>query len=727
MRRLRARGVRPTLTRTLFLASLSMGLVITSSQIENERSKPQADALDDVLLRLTQVRSVDELSREALNAAATLALLENKGFDKVRLSNAHAELVEAHDYILGETDGTEEQLEHHLREATRLSSTQPDVYIERSCRLAIFLEQRGASMWEMLAILEPALSSDVETHHVEALEVYIRVLMHWDVRRMDEAATVIKRMIDFPMQLQGPIQKLDKYTQLIMVYEHLGRSQDILNVTATVIAKFDSYFDYVESEGPAFDSFGQIYYHLIRHNIYNNIPVPPALLQHALAKFPTNMLLVDVIATAFARQNDLVSAVKVFVDASKTESKRSVDQQRLFGTSLAWIVAKAQQADSDRDSDTPYVGVGVARNDKDRDEKHDDDGGWRFTNSMPWAQAPRCNIDRRSNLSVDEFMSEYGERNLPVIITDALHDWPANEKWKKSDFNKEHGDIEITATLSSKVSFSNQGRSLPHNVTSQTTISRYIASMLSSPYEHHTDTDRVGDDGNDEDDIEREGGGDDDSNTRDGDGDVTESEKGITGDDNSNNVDDNSNNVDDKGERGSGVGATDVKRNVDLFYIMNSSVAQRSSIKAAYRHPVYFEDKSMFDLSEKLREDFALFFLGGAGTGVGLHEHSAAWNALVYGRKRWVLYPPHSVYGPTDLPASEWLDLYHDRFEAAAFQCHQEAGEILFVPARFMHATINLETSIGLATEVGENPTLFETSLTRANKLLKNSGARQEL
>eukprot|EP01048_Picozoa_sp_COSAG05_P015718 COSAG05_NODE_1930_length_3818_cov_2.245227_1_plen_116_part_00 len=38
-----------------------------------------------------------------------------------------------------------------------------------------------------------------------------------------------------------------------------------------------------------------------------------------------------------------------------------------------------------------------------------------------------------------------------------------------------------------------------------------------------------------------------------------------------------------------------------------------------------------------------LFFIGAAGSGVGFHRHGHAWNAVVYGRKRWFLYPPSFV------------------------------------------------------------------------------------
>lgn len=45
------------------------------------------------------------------------------------------------------------------------------------------------------------------------------------------------------------------------------------------------------------------------------------------------------------------------------------------------------------------------------------------------------------------------------------------------------------------------------------------------------------------------------------------------------------------------------------------------------------------------------FFFGPAGAGAWLHQHAAAWNGLVHGRKRWLLLPPGKLQGSPTLPA----------------------------------------------------------------------------
>merc|ERR1712130_335848 len=84
-----------------------------------------------------------------------------------------------------------------------------------------------------------------------------------------------------------------------------------------------------------------------------------------------------------------------------------------------------------------------------------------------------------------------------------------------------------------------------------------------------------------------------------------------------------------------------------------------------------------------------------------------AWNAVVRGRKKWILFPPGApppgVFPTKDMadvksPVSliEWFsDFYHltkdDNF-ARPKECICEAGEILFIPNGWWHCVMNLET-----------------------------------
>lgn len=51
-------------------------------------------------------------------------------------------------------------------------------------------------------------------------------------------------------------------------------------------------------------------------------------------------------------------------------------------------------------------------------------------------------IERRSNLSYDEFVKEYVSVGKPVIITDVMQDWKALTKWTLDFFKSQYGSIE---------------------------------------------------------------------------------------------------------------------------------------------------------------------------------------------------------------------------------------------------------------------------------------------
>ena len=94
-------------------------------------------------------------------------------------------------------------------------------------------------------------------------------------------------------------------------------------------------------------------------------------------------------------------------------------------------------------------------------------------------------------------------------------------------------------------------------------------------------------------------------------------------------------------------------------------------------------------------------------------------NALVYGRKLWLLLPPErALYSA--LPMAGWLAAAEARGSAeapnatsptttaaarglpkGALVCVQRAGDVMYVPPGWGHAVLNLNTSVGVAIEMG--------------------------
>ncbi|KAJ3095383.1 hypothetical protein HDU97_007006, partial [Phlyctochytrium planicorne] len=54
-------------------------------------------------------------------------------------------------------------------------------------------------------------------------------------------------------------------------------------------------------------------------------------------------------------------------------------------------------------------------------------------------------IDRRSNLTVEDFIKEYSEPNKPVILTDVISSWPAFKTWTLDYLVRVCGDVDFRA------------------------------------------------------------------------------------------------------------------------------------------------------------------------------------------------------------------------------------------------------------------------------------------
>ena len=101
----------------------------------------------------------------------------------------------------------------------------------------------------------------------------------------------------------------------------------------------------------------------------------------------------------------------------------------------------------------------------------------------------------------------------------------------------------------------------------------------------------------------------------------------------------------------------------------------------------------------------AQWAFGGAGTGAPVHYHNTAWNAVVYGAKKWIIYPPHHqimsnrqilYYIETD------VDMFKNRPLDQGFthkSCVQTAGDVMIIPESWGHGVLNIQESVAVATE----------------------------
>ena len=156
----------------------------------------------------------------------------------------------------------------------------------------------------------------------------------------------------------------------------------------------------------------------------------------------------------------------------------------------------------------------------------------------------------------------------------------------------------------------------------------------------------------------------------------------------------------------------------DIEYLKRMDAARWTG-RNRTEESLYAFERKFLDTADPLRADFdatpALFgadfaelnprpqfYLGPAGSGAPLHWHVDAVNLLAHGRKRWFLAPPAAAAFST-APAGAWFDNLVNSppadASAAPFECVQEAGDALYVPTNWGHATLNVEESIGIAHE----------------------------
>ncbi|XP_064618057.1 jmjC domain-containing protein 8-like [Liolophura sinensis] len=98
------------------------------------------------------------------------------------------------------------------------------------------------------------------------------------------------------------------------------------------------------------------------------------------------------------------------------------------------------------------------------------------------------------------------------------------------------------------------------------------------------------------------------------------------------------------------------------------------------------------------------FGLAGAGTGVPFHFHGPGFGEVVFGRKRWFLYPPEEK--PTFDPNKTTLHWMMEDYpklseENKPMECTINQGELIYFPDRWWHGTLNIDTSVFISTFLG--------------------------
>ncbi|GLC36015.1 hypothetical protein PLESTB_000529500 [Pleodorina starrii] len=160
------------------------------------------------------------------------------------------------------------------------------------------------------------------------------------------------------------------------------------------------------------------------------------------------------------------------------------------------------------------------------------------------------------------------------------------------------------------------------------------------------------------------------------------------------------------------------------LYVFDATFAESApGMRKLYDVPHVFAQDYYSEL-QGARPHYRWLVLGPARSGASWHVDPAltsAWNALLSGRKRWALYPPHvrppgvvldddgngEEAHPADdcLTSLQWfLEVYPALPpELRPIELLQNPGDVVFVPGGWWHCVLNLETSVAVTQNyVGE-------------------------
>ena len=150
-------------------------------------------------------------------------------------------------------------------------------------------------------------------------------------------------------------------------------------------------------------------------------------------------------------------------------------------------------------------------------------------------------------------------------------------------------------------------------------------------------------------------------------------------------------------------------------FVRDMHFAQPLNASFAFDHAAQIGAREkVHGLPFELREEMPMrvFSLGADGTGLGMHSHGATYLRLAHGHKLWLVAKPGTLLPPS-MVEPVWAHGFEllERYErlaqledggaaaslAALTVCLQAPGTGVYLPDGWLHATINLGDTVGLA------------------------------
>jgi hypothetical protein len=239
------------------------------------------------------------------------------------------------------------------------------------------------------------------------------------------------------------------------------------------------------------------------------------------------------------------------------------------------------------------------------------------------------NIERRSGLTLDEFIEQYARPNKPVILSDVVDKWPAFRTWSKQTLLERHGD---------------------------TVFKIGMVDMKLRHYWQYADQ---------------------------------------------------------------------AHEETPLYLFDNDFTLKAPEMHSEYTTPPYFQ-QDFFALldgdgcggdgcgeagEDDLRPSYRWILIGPQRSGSTFHKDpnfTSAWNGLISGCKKWILFPPHvtppGVFPSADeydvttpISVAEWFINFYDHARSLnPIECNQRPGDLIFIPNQWWHTALNIEQSIAV-------------------------------
>jgi len=290
-------------------------------------------------------------------------------------------------------------------------------------------------------------------------------------------------------------------------------------------------------------------------------------------------------------------------------------------------------------------------------------GGWCLGTRYREQLPPEvCNIARRPFSDLFQATATRVPLDEPIIFTNATTAWPAIQRWTRDRLLQDplRGQVEMNAGLSEHIREEQEGGSKDKIV--QVTVADHIRQIRQKP-DHY-----------------------------------------IFG---------------------------QLPREEDIIAFMNANLPKEAKNSFNAMDIFFYNDiKVPKRLSGKLWRKTTLA-LGGSRSGMLFHSHNVAWCALVYGRKRWLFYDDETFQEPPwannyDMLVNQYVHDKHfrDWWGRRGWECVQEPGELMYIPAYFEHAVMNIGETIGIVGERCSDIIEKDPAYAKCKKKPKNQGNR---